>query len=313
MALRKCAVCGKGIKEGSFCSEHSPQGITYAPFEVKACQCGRMLLGGIWKPVKDMPATLRRIVKDRVTEHPVTIHVPNVSKPMPNKTKDIDVTIRHGGNEYIVPLRIIGKQCDLCSQDTKYFEGMIQARNLNEERENALLKYVNDAAPRLKITKEVKMETGKDYFITSNSIASGICDKMYRRFGGVLKKNEQLFSKDRQTQKELFRMSFYLELPDFDKGDVVLQEDKLVYIRSLGKQIKGVNLITGKNALVYPEKEHEKMEVYKLEVVQTHPRVTVLHPKTFQAEQVQNTVDAEVGEKIDVVLHKGVYAVVSHK
>jgi NMD protein affecting ribosome stability and mRNA decay len=313
MPHRKCAICGEEIESGSFCKEHAPKGITYAPFEVSACKCGKLLLNGSWKTTPDMTGTVRRLIKEHVKEKAVRVDLPDIKPPVSGKQLDVEAEISRGEDTYFVPVRINGRDCDICKQHGGYWEGIIQTRNMTPERTNALFTTISKHAPRIRIMKTAPNDKGVDYYVTNHRIAASIAEKLHRRLGGTYISAPKIFTRDRQTQKEVYRVTYNLVFPDFEEGDVIVQDDKIVLIQSMGKQCKGLDLKTGKRALVEFEEEHEKLEQHKTEVVQTSPKVLVLHPKTFQAEPLQNDTEAKAGTKVSIVIHNGIYAIPSNK
>ncbi|MFH2028311.1 MAG: NMD3-related protein [Nanoarchaeota archaeon] len=85
-----------------------------------------------------------------------------------------------------------------------YFEGILQLRNPSEEALNFVLNQFkkND---KVWISKEVKLKTGIDLYVSSNRFLSSIGKKLKKSFKGKLITSKRLHTKNRLTSKEVYR------------------------------------------------------------------------------------------------------------
>ncbi len=187
-----------------------------------------------------------------------------------------------------------------------YFEAVLQLRNPTLQAEEYLLKSLAE-----EISRAEKVNNGVDYYISDKKKAKKVGRQMRDRFGGEFKVSPSLYTRDSQTSKEVYRLSVLVRIPEFQKGDVVKVNDKIVRITGLGKKVTGDNLDTGKKEVFDYDESFEMLEVKESRVVQVNPKLKVLHPENYQATNLQNEPDRdfEVDEEIKVVAPNGVYIV----
>lgn len=131
---------------------------------------------------------------------------------------------------------------------TMYFEGTLQLRNPTKE----LIKFVRediDRQPENKgvfINKEVRLKTGYDFYMTSNKYLRNLGKKLVNKFGGQLKESAKLFTRSRQTSKELYRVNLLFRLPHFQRGDVIKYKGEDVRVKAMGKKVFAINVKSGK-------------------------------------------------------------------
>ena len=86
--------------------------------------------------------------------------------------------------------------------------------------------------------------------ITTNMETERIALELQREFGGEVKVNTKLFSRNKQTSKDIFRLNALVKLPDFESGDVLQNYNKqkkreeLLIVTGLGKQIKFFDILS---------------------------------------------------------------------
>ncbi len=214
--------------------------------------------------------------------------------------------------------------CPKCSRyGTAYFEGILQLRSSEEGTiradvieavRNEIAKY---ASRGVHCTKEGKVPGGMDFQITSQKHIQTIGRRLHEQFGGTLKVNSQLFSRSRETSRDLFRVNVLLELPRFVKGDVVRigHPDRsgyaLVHITSIGKKMIGDDLIHKKGVTVdYHKAQVDVLPSKKTTITQVYPRIEVLDPNTYQSVPVENPKEirqAKQGDKVRIVEDEGRY------
>ena len=193
-----------------------------------------------------------------------------------------------------------------------YYEGIIQIRGTNDNKVSEIVEEVIAIFRKTRhfIAKMEEVRGGIDLYSSSNKLSRKIGRILYKRHGGELKESERLFSKDKQTQKEMFRVNVLFRIPEFTKGDVVLLKNKLIKITSYSKDvIKGDDLDNNqrvnfklttelKNTIKRFDKPH------KIRVALLKPKPQILDPETYQMIVLSNAKgDLRVGQKVKVIFH----------
>lgn len=133
----------------------------------------------------------------------------------------------------------------------KYFEGTLQLRNPNEEVVEYVWNEVDRNADRhVYIQKAVRVSTGLDYYMTSNKFLKTLGKKLQERFGGELKMSAKLFSRDKQTSKEMYRLTVMFRAPDFCKGEEIEFKGEKYCVTGIGKKVFLKNPKTGKKVVI---------------------------------------------------------------
>ena len=152
----------------------------------------------------------------------------------------------------------------------------------------------------------------KDYFFANKNKINPVANKLIRNFGGFIDISPTLFSRNKQTSKDIYRLTVLVVLPSFDKNDVVEFEDKLLWIKSLDKTIISVNLLTQKKFTFQLSSNNKdsfvKLKKHKSQIVTLHPTLTVINPLNFQSAKAVNVFDKElsIGKNVKVVVHNKV-------
>lgn len=197
------------------------------------------------------------------------------------------------------------------SHNPQYFQGVLQLRNPNE----TIMEFVKNELRENKhkgvfVGKEKRVTNGLDLYLSSNHFTINLGNKLYKRFGGILKINEQLFTRNNQTSKDVYRMTIMYRPVDFLNGDIVSSGKKILKVGNVGKKLTGLNIATGKkDSIDYANETVEKHEVFKTTVSKVYPQIEVLHPETYQSVTAGNAAKVQLGEKVKVVLHNGVWIV----
>lgn len=92
------------------------------------------------------------------------------------------------------------------AKDEQYFQAKIQIRPYDQEVIDYFLKEI-DYRDDILIAKEERLKTGIDYYVTSNTAAKAVGQKLKRRFKGELKVTRKLFGINRFTSKQLWRVT----------------------------------------------------------------------------------------------------------
>jgi NMD protein affecting ribosome stability and mRNA decay len=207
--------------------------------------------------------------------------------------------------------------CKLCEKiKSGYYEGVFQLRNKQNPSYKILQKEVIEYVKKSKdvgINKIVEDKSGIDFYFTSQKIMQKIGTILYKKYGGELKLSKRLFSKDRQTSKEIYRICLLLRLSEFSPMDVVSFDNKYYLIKSFSKnEIFASDLITHKNRTLRLKEVElilKEAELKSAMVTKRKPHVEVLNPIDFQSTQLEN-IPLKIGKKVRIaIIDKKLYAV----
>ncbi len=126
-----------------------------------------------------------------------------------------------------------------------YFEGTLQLRNCEKE----VYKFVDEyfIENNVGVARKIKQKKGFDFFVSSNKFLLRLKSVLLRHFSGRVLVSRKLFSRDRQTSKEIFRMTLLFEQLSFDVGDIIDDRGDQVRVLRIGERINVKNLKTGKS------------------------------------------------------------------
>jgi NMD protein affecting ribosome stability and mRNA decay len=131
----------------------------------------------------------------------------------------------------------------------QYFEGTLQLRNPTQE----IIDFVADAVDKrgnVWIAKTKKVKNGIDLYLSSNKFLREIGRKLKSRFGGQLITSRSLFSQDHMTSKRVYRGCVLFRHYDVKIGDVIDVRGDKIKVLSLGNDIFGKDIKTGKKVYV---------------------------------------------------------------
>jgi len=322
MRNRFCPKCGANITSGVFCENCIVKELHYTPPLVQVSEFNRALTKGRWVPFEDIEDVLTKNVQEALGKKlPVSFEEFSF-EPRPKNKITVFAKVIIDNQEVRLPVKLSYRQCDFGQKEkTEYFEGILQLRNPSDTVISFIEQELKKVAIKgVFITKMVDVKDGVDIYLTNKSYLRLIAQKIHAKFGGIIKLNPQLFSHNHLTSKDIFRLNVYVQLPDFGPGDVIsfiplgarkkIQEKKIVLVKKLGKIITGTDMQTGKKVAFEGKytKDLTTCKVQTTKVLTTEPNVTVLHPETFQAIELQNKDVLEsalhVDDTVDIILTK---------
>lgn len=326
--MKFCPRCGKTNIRGEYCSACTlivnPLPKDWKHLAMTFCsRCNATKLDNKWQPRNNLEAAIRTQFSKRLKlgdDVRVTPVLDNL-KTGPGVTQDIEIEVkapRHG--LYGVPLTLLFTTCPKCSKaGTTYFEGTLQLRSAGDKElrkdvlETVRSEIAKHAVRGVYCTKEDAVGNGIDFQITSQKHVQTIGRRLQEMFGGTLKINSRIFTRNKQTSKDVFRVNVLLELPSFVKGDVVRIDDKLVHITRVGKKIIGDDLRQKRGVTVdYANARVHVLPQKKGVITQLYPRVEILEPEQYQPVPLENAAGKKVklGDKVQVVENEGRYWIV---
>jgi nonsense-mediated mRNA decay protein 3 len=187
----------------------------------------------------------------------------------------------------------------------QYFEGILQLRNIDDEVLEEIDKKLSKVTKKgISISKIKDVKNGLDLYFNNKKYIQKLGQELQKKFGGILKISPQLFSRDKQTSKDLYRVNVLLKLFDFKVGDILKINDSYIKITSLDKKINGIDLELNKKKSFDYNDDYKIIKKYKTTVCKIKPDIEVLHPETYQSILIQNKAKVKNGEKVKVALDK---------
>ncbi len=320
-----CPKCGSKEVVDVFCAkclkEERPLVTAFKPFTADLCtRSGAVKFHGTWHPSDNPKATLERLFQQQVVLSPDAKikRIRVVLPPLEQKdglllkgeasvivTGSASPHVKAYDEEYLVPFAIQNRLSPkVAKHGTTYFEGTLQVRNETPERQSFLKEKLAQYGGG--IAKQVREKRGTDYFVTSKSAIEKTARALQECYGGLIKSSVHLFGRDKQRSRDVYRSTWFIELPPFDEGDAVELDGRLLFVEALGKRIACFNPARGKREHhEYKEGRWRLLTSFETSVAAVAPRLTVIHPETFQAVPVAGTSrrqQFEPGEQVRVVL-----------
>ncbi len=195
----------------------------------------------------------------------------------------------------------------LAKQKSKYFEGVLQIRNSSQQ----IVDFIHSEISKQKqkgvfITKEIVEGKNADFFLTDQTYMKRLAVKLQKEFGGIISLNPKLFSKSRQTGKELYRLTTLLELPIIKKNDVIVVNDRLYRVNSVQQRINAEDFSGKKTS--FPYKDHEVLEKQETRITKVYPSIEIIDPDSYQSAEVRNRTlkkKHSIDQKVRVVYWSG--------
>lgn len=128
---------------------------------------------------------------------------------------------------------------------SQYFEGILQLRNTDKDVLDFVLNLV-EKRDGVSVSKTERVVNGFDLYFTSQKFLQQIGKKLKGNFNGELKTSVKLFTRNRITGKEVYRVNVLFRQHNIKKGDIVIYKGEKVKIVGIGKKILAKNTKTGK-------------------------------------------------------------------
>lgn len=187
-------------------------------------------------------------------------------------------------------------------KNTQYFEGVLHVRNPSEDLLSFLDELFDKASSEgVFVTGYKKQKNGYDYQLTSKRYVMKIGQELQSKFGGSLNVSEQLFSRDSQTSKDIFRVNATYTMPPYTKGDFIFKNDEIARVVSVGKDIFAKNLLSSEKFRVENDSGFKKIEPQETNVVGVYPGLTALDPETYDAKELVSSKKHKIDDKVFVV------------
>jgi nonsense-mediated mRNA decay protein 3 len=254
-----CPKCGGPTREGLCprCMVDATQWLICEPRvdQVTCPSCGSLRQGSTWTDVEQDPAEMAAqlaIGAVHVHEEVRDLHIEIETRdPSPNRTV---ATIHVRGVLYglevedtcRVEIAWKKEQCDRCSRYSGgYYEGILQVRaaqrkpDVYELEKAAEIAHTSEdelqsAGDRLSFVLKVdEHRDGIDIFVGSHHLADLVSRSIVHELGGKYSTHPKLVGE--KDGKKLYRVTYAIRLPCYQKGDVVLIGKRYYEIREMDK------------------------------------------------------------------------------
>ena len=241
MSKRFCPKCGATITEGVFCENCMIKEFKYEPPLVQVSEFQRTFHKGSWHQFGDLDSLIKKRVCEALGRSDINLEIESYEFIPKTKEKiTINTYADIDGQKMTLPVRISYRQCDYGQKEkTNYFEGILQLRNppdnIKTYIENELKKVSHKG---VFVTKISETNKGVDLYMTSKNGMRILAQKLVNHFGGSINLNPQLFSRNSQTSKDIYRLNILVEFLPFSKGSVISFKEvkhnleKIVLIKS---------------------------------------------------------------------------------
>ena len=278
--------------------------------EVQICShCNSKLEEGKWSeefiPEEEIIyRALERNVKiaDEVTNEHVTLGINQLKGTIAECSVEItgEVEGTQIEDNQDTEVKILKTVCPTCSKlQSGYYESVIQFRADNREIKAEEYAKADEIVERTLIKQSktdklaycpqiAKLKEGYDYYIGSLKSGRKVAEALKEEFGGIIKESPRLISEDKSTGKGLYRIWISIRIPEFEMGDFIKFENKILYVNSIGK-----NSIIGEE--ISKSKKHNipMKNVGDIEVVKKSDEIetTTVISKSPQIMQILDPID----------------------
>ncbi|MBW2967843.1 hypothetical protein KY362_05135 [Candidatus Woesearchaeota archaeon] len=254
-----CPRCGKKGIKGRFCDDcaASELDVSFKDMTLKKCvECSRFMVKHQWREFPDSGEGIVAAAMARVKNPAgLTIHFFPVYKKLmdkPGVKQQIVLETEVEGQRFEIPATIDFTYCPNCSKKgTEYFEGVLQLRDIDQDVEDYVRSEIAaNEKDGVFLVKERKLKNGYDFKLTSNKFIRALGKRLVARFTGELSESAKLFTRNKQTSKDVFRINVLFRQRHFKVGDVVESRGRKVRVTTIGKRVSGVDVETGKKVFV---------------------------------------------------------------
>ncbi|MEM4260292.1 MAG: NMD3-related protein [Candidatus Woesearchaeota archaeon] len=316
--MPKCVKCGIEIREGIFCNYCNPKtdiSIKKIP-KLKFCaECKSAFIRYKWNKYDNIEEVFAKLLKNTLNEKKFRINKIQEFLMKPGIKKRITINALLGIGEQIIPFDVEVTLCNKCSiSQSSYFEGILQLKNPTNE----VMKYIDSQFKKVKkkgifITERKEFDGMIELFITDQTYLKVIAQNIQKHFGGKLSMNETLFSHNRQTGKNLYRLTILLVLPLLKKHDVLLYKKRVYTVTNLSDKIILRDIENEHKTNISYDDDYEKLEIQKTTISRIKPHIEVLDPEDYSSVEIDNKKikinDYSIGKKVKIVKKNGVWII----
>jgi NMD protein affecting ribosome stability and mRNA decay len=216
--------------------------------------------------------------------------------------------------ELIYSAKLKKELCSKCGQKTSgYFEGILQIRS----RKNEIISLIKDEILKKQDNYDLKSisitQFGFDVKFRSIQKVRKHVNEFLEKFGGNYDFSTQLFSRNNLTSKDILRTNIRYTAPSFSKGEIIKTDDNFFKVISVKNKVVAQDLFSNQK-ITLPldpfKDEYEVIKPQKAQIIKTYPKLSVLHPHTFEETPIKGVIPKiiasklKIGDTIDVVIAK---------
>jgi len=319
----KCVICGRESDSPVCprCYVERNRIVEVGKVEVEVCpRCGFYRVGGRWRDIGFADAVEKALHK-ALRVHPDF------------DVSDVELAVSEEGREGFVRLRGEFRGCDVeqvaefsvdvkktlcerCSREAGgYYESIVQLRADRRELSREEVEEVNriveevleNERENLKafLTKVVERREGLDYYIGGRDVGRKISKAIAEKLGGTVKESKKIAG--RRDGRDIYRFTYSVRLPEYRRGDVVVDGEKLVYVTNprLGKgvSIPELSKTNLKKARVVVRREDMERGI----AVSTDERAAEVIDESGKFIIAEKVGDIREGEDVLLFEHSGKY------
>lgn len=316
-----CPKCGKEQKKFGLCRDCSQVDYTLRDFEITfCCDCKSYLYKNVWKKSDDEFLVVDKLLHENIGVPFELVDVSDVEFK-PGLESEIKASVTVDGEEFDIPIKYKVSYCNMCKKkNMRGHEGILQFRgDYRLEQNKKIIDFINDDIEknRFRGVHCVDVKSSKnavDFMLTNKTYIPNLVRRVQAKFGGTYSVNEQLFSRDRLTSKDIYRLNVLYVAPVYQIGQVVVIDGKPVRINSMGKDISGTNLAENFTAVFKYREDYEILSKKETSVVKIYPNIEILDAENFSNVEILNKPEKnrelKIGEKVKYVEHEGKYYLV---
>ncbi|MGV8150542.1 MAG: NMD3-related protein [Candidatus Woesearchaeota archaeon] len=315
-AKKFCPKCGKIMRgEGDLCSLCNVPDFKFKDIIIKICNsCHSYLHKNKWTKYKDVNTAIHQTAIEHIK---AKVKIKKISKDAKEKIDshkagikdELVLAIAHKNLSFDIPAKLEVTLCTNCSKKgTQFFDSILQLRNCTEE---VLAFTRREVAKQHKkgvfINKEVPLEKYSikdvDLYLTNQTYAKTLAEKIKNNFGGIIKKNAKHFSLNWQTTKTLYRLNILIQLPTYSKNDVIKIDNHLYKVISMGEKIHVEDLRTKHKTSIPHKESYDILKPATFQVIKKYPEHEILDPNTYyQARLMNPSKKLEINQKIKAII-----------
>ena len=221
-------------------------------------------------------------------------------------------------------VKILKTVCPTCSKlQAGYYEAVIQFRADSRDIKKEEYEKADEVVERTLIKQSkkdklaycpqiAKLKEGYDYYIGSLKTGRKVAEALKDEFGGTIKESPRLISEDKSTGKGLYRIWISVRIPEFELGDIIRYENKLLQVNDVDKNRVTCTDIKDSKKHSIPLKHMEEIELVKKQeeietttIISKSPKtIQILDPVDYSAvdlEMKEELSDCEIGDEIRLI------------
>ncbi len=251
----KCVICGRESNSPicARCYVERNRIVEVEKVEVEVCpRCSFYRVEGRWRDLSFEDAVEKALYKALLVHPEFDVKEAELSVSEKRRIGTVRLRGKFRGCEVeqVAEFGIEVKKtlCERCSREAGgYYESIVQLRaerrELSREEVEEVSRIVEEVLKsereNLKafLTKVVERKEGIDYYIGGRDIGRKISKAIADRFGGTVKESRKIAG--RKDGRDIYRFTYSVRLPEYRKGDVVMDETGLVFVTNpkLGKGV----------------------------------------------------------------------------